>query len=110
MTMTRERIEQPTLGCPDLPDGPVPGLSESGICGEGCAPAHEVERAVQRALLQLPGVRFGSLQIHCVDGGVCLTGTATIQCEGPILAINQAAGQVAGVNRVVNRVCVRAGE
>lgn len=88
-------------------DDPVPADStvaiiEPLLCA---APAHAVEREVQRALLSQPDVHFPSLVVRRVQGGVCLEGVMEIDDDGP--DVTDLARRVAGVERVINHLLVR---
>ncbi|WP_139228297.1 BON domain-containing protein [Planctomicrobium piriforme] len=90
-----------------MPDGPVPGFATSGVCGDVPSAAHEVERAVQRALFSLPDVEFCSLQIHRFQDGVCLTGVVNVTNGKPKPQFERVAGSAAGVCRVINQLVVK---
>lgn len=87
---------------------PVPSSCESeAACPEEdrCC-AHEIERDVQRALLNLPDVHFSSLQVRRMPDGVCLTGVVEMPA-GSDPQLNSLASQVAGVTRVLNHLVVK---
>ena len=85
---------------------PVPGASESGIYGTPQSAPHELEREVQRVLLNLPNVEFSSLRVNRLADGVCLTGVVRVDDKSSP-AFADVAGAVAGVDRVLNYLVVR---
>jgi len=90
-----------------LPDGPVPGLAQSGICGGPHGRPHEVERTVQRALLSAPDIQFGSLQVHRTENGICLTGTMSVAEGDGSQVIERIVQRASGVLTVLNRLVVQ---
>ncbi|HWL07115.1 MAG TPA: BON domain-containing protein [Planctomicrobium sp.] len=114
--MPRYQSPSPLLEATDvLPDGPVPGFAQSGICGEeSCKKEehdpHSIERNVQRALLTLTEVSFSSLQVHRMKDGICLTGVMKVPCHCAKPPIERIAGRASGVVRVLNHLMVRTEE
>lgn len=91
-------------------DDPVP--SDSVILGDtvltpGSARPHSVERQVQRKLLSQTHLQFSSLVVRRLPDGVCIEGVldSTDGADVSSLAL-----QVAGVQRVVNRLLIRSAE
>jgi len=65
---------------------------------------HGMERAIQQRLLSSPDVEFTSLVVRRVPGGVCLQGV--MQVSGDLPDVTRLAMEVAGVQRVINRLVV----
>lgn len=65
---------------------------------------HRVEHDVQRELLKQPGLKFSSLVIHRIQGGVCLEGLVEAEENCPDVAT--VAQTVAGVEQVLNHLVV----
>jgi hypothetical protein len=63
---------------------------------------HGLECAVLHRLRSEPGLEFGSLVVRRVEGGVCLEGE--LRHASPDAEICDLARQVAGVNRVLDRM------
>ena len=71
--------------------------TESGVI-------HTIEYDIRRALLAEPMLKFGSLVVRRVDGGVCLEGTLDTCPEIDIPALVL---QETGVTVVANRLVVQ---
>ena len=69
-------------------------------------PHHGIEREVRQILTSQPGLSFPSLVVHRVGDGVCLTGVMECTGEADVCGLVR---QVAGVNRVIDRLIVRGG-
>lgn len=65
---------------------------------------HGMERAIQQRLLSSPDVEFTSLVVRRVPGGVCLQGV--MEVSGDLPDVTRLAMEVAGVQRVINRLVV----
>jgi len=65
---------------------------------------HDLEREVQRRLLEEPGLRFTSLVIRRLNDGVCIQGVLETDSDAPDLTT--LAKQVAGVDRVIDQVVI----
>lgn len=66
---------------------------------------HRVERDVQRHLLAQPDVHFRSLVVRRFQDAVCLEGV--VEVENALPDMESLVRQVAGVNRVLNRLLVK---
>lgn len=66
---------------------------------------HQLEQAIQRYLLSRSDLRFSSLVIRRIAGGVCLEGV--VESEADLRSICRLAGEVAGVKQVLNRLVVQ---
>lgn len=88
-------------------DDPVPADSAVAVVEpEYCrAPPHHVEAEVRRTLLGEPDLRFASLVVRRVPGGVCLEGLLESGEDAP--DVDGLARQVRGVERVINHLLVR---
>lgn len=67
--------------------------------------SHHVERSVRRQLLANPRLQFSSLVIRRIRDGICLQGVLEADEDGPDVC--SLAQQVAGVEKVINRLVVR---
>lgn len=65
---------------------------------------HGMERAIQQRLLSSPDAEFTSLVVRRVPGGVCLQGV--MEVSGDLPDVTRLAMEVAGVQRVINRLVV----
>jgi osmotically-inducible protein OsmY len=65
---------------------------------------HGMERAIQQRLLSSPDAEFTSLVVRRVPGGVCLQGV--MEVRGDLPDVTRLAMEVAGVQRVINRLVV----
>lgn len=65
---------------------------------------HGMERAIQQRLLSTPDAEFTSLVVRRVPGGVCLQGV--MEVRGDLPDVTRLAMEVAGVQRVINRLVV----
>ena len=68
-------------------------------------PPHELERVVQQELTSQPAVKFSSLVIRRIDGGICLEGVLETNDELP--DVERLVRNVADVDRILNRLVVR---
>lgn len=88
-------------------DDPVPSDStiaviEPHFC---CSPPHQIETEVRRVLLSQPELHFKVLVVRRVKNGVCLEGVLDADEGAP--DVDRLAGQVPGVECVINRLLVR---
>ena len=88
-------------------DDPVPSDSvvaviEPHFCAD---PPHKIESEVRRTLIAQPDLHFKVLVVRRVPNGVCLEGVLDADNGAP--GVDQVARQVAGVQRVINRLMVR---
>lgn len=86
-------------------DDPVP--SNSAIVSldtSSSSAGHDLEREVQRRLMDEPGLNFTSLVIRRLNDGVCIQGVLETDADSPDLC--SLAKQVAGVDRVIDQVVV----
>lgn len=79
---------------------PAPASAEGVNYGGASERPHSLEMDVQRALLNLPGVEFSSLNIHRLSDGVCLTGVVKVAARDSEKL--ERAARVKGVDRVLN--------
>ncbi|MBX3443019.1 MAG: hypothetical protein KF774_11495 [Planctomyces sp.] len=87
-------------------DDPVPSECDSVIAAaEEAETSHDLEREVQRRLLDEPGLKFASLVVRRMRDGVCIQGVLETETGLPDLSL--LARQVRGVDRVVDQVVVR---
>ncbi|MFG0331894.1 MAG: hypothetical protein ACF8TS_00905 [Maioricimonas sp. JB049] len=89
-------------------DDPVPSSASADVYRE-CPPAGDtraVERNVRRALIDQPGLKFSSLVVRRVDDGICLEGVLEVSDDTDEADVSSLARQVAGVDRVLNRLLV----
>ena len=68
-------------------------------------PPHQTESEVRRALISHPDLHFKVLVVRRVPHGVCLEGVLDADDSAP--DVDAIARQVAGVERVLNRLLVR---
>jgi hypothetical protein len=85
-------------------DDPVPSVQGAGVVPPQPLASHQVECAVQRRLMDEPGLHFSSLVIRRVKDGVCLQGVLEADADSPDLS--KLARQVEGVDRVIDQVVV----
>lgn len=90
-------------------DDPVP--ADSGVFRELSSTSsfktHSIERQVQRKLLAQPNLKFSSLVVRRMPGGVCLEGVLEMTDGSDLCKL---ARQVEGVEQVLNRLVVRGTE
>ncbi len=109
--MARKQLPTRCVPVENLPDGPVPGLSQSGVCGEQvCEPPHALECKAQRALLDLKNISFDSLQVHRMENGICLTGIVSVKNTRDMPPIERIVRLACGINHVLNHLVVRVEE
>ncbi|QDT64957.1 BON domain-containing protein [Calycomorphotria hydatis] len=65
---------------------------------------HGLELEVQSLLESHPAYSFSNLVVHRIDDGVCITGVADMGDTAP--GVNDIAGEVDGVEKVLNRLVV----
>ena len=87
------------------------GRLENGLADESLAlvaGVHRIEEEVQRELLGQAGLRFSSLVVRRVPGGVCLEGVLEAD-DGDAASSNVCglARRVAGVQDVLNHLVMR---
>ena len=82
------------------------GLSEGSSVW--LAGPHRIEEDVQRELLGQPELRFSSLVVRRVPGGVCLEGVLeAADVDAASSCVCGLARQVAGVQEVLNHLVIR---
>jgi hypothetical protein len=87
-------------------DDPVPSDSVVAVIEPHvCADPHKIESEVRRALMAQPGLHFKILVVRRVPHGVCLEGV--LDADDSAADIEELACQIAGVERVINRLLVR---
>ena len=88
---------------------PVPSSAQSTAHPSAGVRPHAMEMDIQRALLNLPEVRFSSLRVHRLPDGICLTGIVQVP-PGPRPRFDRLVREVAGVERVLNHLVMHCAE
>ncbi|WP_437188371.1 hypothetical protein SH668x_001816 [Planctomicrobium sp. SH668] len=92
-------------------DDLVPGDSQPGFIGKDCESPHNVERRAYRALMQIQGVRFSSLNVRRCESGIFLTGVAELTGRATVnktvKSIEAVAAQAGDAGQVVNRLVIQ---
>lgn len=87
-------------------DDPVPPGSSVAIVAPDRVktPPHAIETQVRNRLAGQEGVHFLELVVRRVPDGVCLEGV--MQTENDALDVSQVVREIAGVERVINRLLI----
>ncbi len=72
-----------------------------------CPSPHQIELDVQRELLAQPSLRFSSLVVRRINGGVCLQGV--VEADAECSDVCSIAQRVSGVQQVLNHLVVTGG-
>ena len=73
--------------------------------GVGIDKDHSVERRLQQKLMAHPDVRFSSLVVRRIEGGVCLQGV--LEYDDSVPDIQSLIRRVVGVDTVLNQLVIR---
>lgn len=88
---------------------PVPATSSTGVCGDRNAQPHRLETQIQRWLLMHSQLKFVSLVVRGIPGGICIEGV--LEGHDSLSELERILKQLPGVDRVINNVrCCPSGD